>query len=315
MEVKSDQLMNYNSLPEYLKDNEFILDYYRPEWPLKKTILSIFSIHNETLNVWTHLIGFFIFLFLTIATAVMIPREDHETIYTLIRIEELSSSNNNTIINTSSLMMSMISPMLTKPIITRWPFFAFLFGAMLCLLTSSLCHLLISHSEKMAYIMLRLDYTGIASLIVTSFYPPVFYCFICDPFFLNLYMSFITIFGVATVIVSLLPVFQTAQFRNVRAALFFSMGVSGVVPIMHKLIVFGDRPEAVLSVWYELLMGMFYGLGVIVYAARVPERWIPGRFDLVGHSHQLFHLLVLAGAYTHYLAGLVYLRWRDVHGC
>lgn len=47
------QLVEYNSLPAYLKDNEFILGYYRAEWPLKHTFLSIFSIHNETLNVWT----------------------------------------------------------------------------------------------------------------------------------------------------------------------------------------------------------------------------------------------------------------------
>ncbi|KAM0937721.1 hypothetical protein DsansV1_C24g0182231 [Dioscorea sansibarensis] len=47
------QLIDYYSLPSYLKDNEFILNYYRCEWPLKQTILSIFSIHNETLNIWT----------------------------------------------------------------------------------------------------------------------------------------------------------------------------------------------------------------------------------------------------------------------
>ena len=47
------ELVDYQSLPSYLKDNEFILNYYRAEWPLKQTVLSIFSIHNETLNIWT----------------------------------------------------------------------------------------------------------------------------------------------------------------------------------------------------------------------------------------------------------------------
>lgn len=47
------QLVEYHSLPGYLKDNEYILRHYRADWPLKQAVLSIFTIHNETLNVWT----------------------------------------------------------------------------------------------------------------------------------------------------------------------------------------------------------------------------------------------------------------------
>ena len=47
------QLVEYHSLPGYLRDNEFIIGHYRSEWPLKQVLLSIFTIHNETLNVWT----------------------------------------------------------------------------------------------------------------------------------------------------------------------------------------------------------------------------------------------------------------------
>jgi len=47
------ELVSYDSLPDFLKHNEFVVNHYRSEWPLKQTILSIFSIHNETLNIWT----------------------------------------------------------------------------------------------------------------------------------------------------------------------------------------------------------------------------------------------------------------------
>lgn len=47
------QLVEYHSLPAYMKDNEYILGHYRAEWPLKQIFFSIFTLHNETLNVWT----------------------------------------------------------------------------------------------------------------------------------------------------------------------------------------------------------------------------------------------------------------------
>ena len=47
------QLVEYHSLPAYLRDNEIIVGHYRAEMPLKHILLSIFAIHNETLNVWT----------------------------------------------------------------------------------------------------------------------------------------------------------------------------------------------------------------------------------------------------------------------
>ncbi|CAA3023063.1 heptahelical transmembrane 4-like [Olea europaea subsp. europaea] len=372
------QLVEYHSLPGYLKDNEYILRHYRSEWPLRQTLLSIFTLHNETLNVWTHLLGFFLFLCLTIYTATKAPKVvDLHTLQNLPEVlrnvdfhklqmelrtclpslpnmpdlqkfqqelktslpsmdylpslsnwyivellynclpERFSNSNHTDVCVLHSMkedVANIISPLMVRPI-TRWPFFAFLGGAMFCLLASSACHLLSCHSERFSYIMLRVDYAGIAALIATSFYPLVYYSFMCYPAFCNLYIGFITLLGISTILVSLLPVFQKPEYRGFRASLFFGMGVSGVAPILHKLILFWHQPEALHTTGYEVLMGAFYGIGALVYATRVPERWMPGKFDIAGHSHQLFHVLVVAGAYTHYRAGLVYLRWRDVHGC
>jgi adiponectin receptor len=33
--------------------------------------------------------------------------------------------------------------------------------------------------------------------------------------------------------------------------------------------------------------------GVVVYVLRWPERRWPGRFDIVGQSHQLWHVFIL----------------------
>ncbi|TVU50055.1 hypothetical protein EJB05_01410 [Eragrostis curvula] len=357
------ELIRYDELPEWLKDNEFIHGYYRCEWPMKETLLSIFSIHNETLNVWSHLVGFLLFLCLTIFTAMVIPRDGSSRSSSIGSWGDLMGMANMTVAlrhdalaaclllppsaaaaglseddqqicppnTTSSLSRhhhaiqiqdqddgaALVAALAaTSDPVTRWPLFAYLGGAMVCLLTSSACHLLLCHSERAAYLTLRLDYAGIAALIVASFYPLAYYTFLCAPATQRLYMSLITALGAAAAAFSLVPAFQAPALRPLRAALFSAMGASGVVPIAHKLVVYGGTaPGAVASAWYEALMGAMYGLGAAVYAARVPERWAPGRFDLVGHSHQLFHVFVVAGAYAHYLAGLEYLKWRDVDKC
>lgn len=46
-------LQSFHELPEYMKDNEFIVNYYRADWPLKEAFFSLFHWHNETLNIWT----------------------------------------------------------------------------------------------------------------------------------------------------------------------------------------------------------------------------------------------------------------------
>ncbi|KAJ4766610.1 Heptahelical transmembrane protein 4 [Rhynchospora pubera] len=309
-------LVSYECLPEFLKHNEFIIDYYRSEWPLKDVFFSLFSVHNETLNVWTHLVGFFLFLSLTFSATTSNPMDVNAMNTTLA-----NSTNSLLHINDLVVSVQLLAAVNGGPTselvanISRWPFYAYLCGAMFCLLMSSTCHLLSCHSQHTSYIMLRLDYAGITSLIVTSFYPLVYYSFACYPLFQNLYITSITVFGIAAVLVSLLPAFEKPDLRWARAGLFACMGLSGLVPIIHKAILYAGKPEAMITTCYEMLMGLFYGLGVVVYATRAPERWMPGKFDLAGHSHQLFHILVIAGAYTHYLAGLIYVRWREVEGC
>lgn len=434
-------LCDFSSLPDYLRDNEFIVRHYRANWPLKQTLWSIFKIHNETGNIWTHLLGFVLFLSLTIYTAMKLPTvieipplphlhipdawlnatdtlQTHlhhmahpdlshfkealksmelpnlHTVFNSLPHVELSGisssiydampamphmltavrsrlpdlevsklqallphvelpnlpqiqaalhwyyeciyryassaldSNAMTMTtswwNEQALMSNcslpaasklLVSPPALRAPITRWPFFLFLSGAMLCLLSSCTCHLLGCHSEEVSNIIWRFDYVGIAALICTSFFPTVYYAFLCQPRMQFFYLSAISLMGVLTVAVSLLPVFQSTKFRTFRASLFFGLGASGVVPCLHKLVLYWGNPVVVTTTGYEFLMGALYGLGAIFYATQIPERWLPGRFDIAGHSHQIFHLLVIAGAFTHYQAGRLYLQWRDVHAC
>lgn len=75
------------------------------------------------------------------------------------------------------------------------------------------------------------------------------------------------------------------------------LGASLFAPVLHGSFKYG---YAALSDMMGL--GSFFGLALInfsgaaLYAARIPERWFPGRFDLLGQSHNWMHVLVLTGA-------------------
>ena len=50
---------------------------------------------------------------------------------------------------------------------------------------------------------------------------------------------------------------------------------------------------------YWLAEGAFYGVGVVFFGSRWPERRWPGRFDVVGSSHGIFHVAVVCAAGVH----------------
>jgi len=81
---------------------------------------------------------------------------------------------------------------------------------------------------------------------------------------------------------------------------FVGLGVSGAVPIANglRLESYGRLDERMGLTWV-LIQGALYILGAFLYAVRWPERALPGRFDIWGSSHQIFHILILLAAASH----------------
>ncbi|XP_039030336.1 heptahelical transmembrane protein 1-like [Hibiscus syriacus] len=199
--------------------------------------------------------------------------------------------------------------------VTRWPFYVFLAGSMFCLLSSTICHLFSCHSHHLNLSLLRLDYAGITAMIITSFFPPIYYIFQCDPQWHFVYLGGITVLGLFTIATLLSPALSTKKFRGFRALLFSSMALFGIIPGIHAAVVNWSNPRSNVTLAYELAMAMFYLTGTLFYISRIPERFKPGWFDLAGHSHQIFHILVVMGALAHYGASLVFPDWLDRHSC
>ena len=47
----------FADLPDYLRDNEYITRYYRADYSVRESLASLFRVHNETGNIWSHLAG------------------------------------------------------------------------------------------------------------------------------------------------------------------------------------------------------------------------------------------------------------------
>ena len=87
--------------------------------------------------------------------------------------------------------------------------------------------------------------------------------------------------------------------------MFIAMGLSAVFPVIHGLRLFGrEHLTKTIALPWLVTQGVLYISGATLYAARIPERFAPGKFDLWGSSHQIFHVLVLAAAAVH-LVGLI----------
>ncbi|CAL1359081.1 unnamed protein product [Linum trigynum] len=321
------KLSSFWELPEYMKDNEFILGYYRANWPLKEALFSICRWHNETLNVWTHLIGFLLFLGLTMANLVKVPQV--ADLFGLFTSSVLTSTERNASHDSNYQLLGTIDlKQISQQSIhrhlaaaadgtpaARWPFYVFLAGSMFCLLSSTICHLFSCHSHHLNLTLLRIDYVGIAVMIITSFFPNIYYVFQCEPHWQFAYLGGITVMGIFTIATLLTPSHSAGKFRGLRAMLFTSMGLFGLVPSVHAGLVNWSNPKRDAILYYEGAMALSYLMGTAFYVARVPERFRPGWFDLAGHSHQIFHVLVVLGALAHYGAALVFLEYRDQVGC
>jgi len=259
----------YHMLPEWMKDNEHLHKGHRPELQsAAECFKSIFRIHTETGNIWTHMIGFFAFLVVTIVFYVK-PFCDNCR-------EDIGVSE-------------------------KLIFLCFFIGAMVCLLCSTLFHTMSAHSEWVSNVFSRLDYVGIAVLIVGSSLTWLYYGFYCEFYTKLTYMVAVSIMGVLTAIVTMWDRFNMPDYRPYRALLFVSLGLVSALPVIHFVALNGVRLSMTLGALPHMLsMGGLYILGALLYALRIPERWLPGKCDIWFHSHQIFHLLVIVAAFVHY---------------
>lgn len=104
--------------------------------------------------------------------------------------------------------------------------------------------------------------------------------------------------------------------------MFVGMGMSAVLPVLDGLATYGfHQMRRQIGLSWLVLQGALYIIGAGLYAVsfrspdteyniltqpqmRWPEKQRPGKYDLIGSSHQIFHVLVVLAAASH-LVGLI----------
>ncbi len=137
----------WDDLPSWQQDNHYIHSGYRPaSGSFYKSFASLGYLHNESVNIYSHLLGagFFAVIGSILYTAIK-PRYDTAA---------------------------------TGDVLAFSCFFA---GAALCLGMSATYHATSNHSQVVARFGNKLDYVGIVFLITGSFIPSIYYGFYCQP--------------------------------------------------------------------------------------------------------------------------------------
>lgn len=254
------RLLSYSDLPDWMQDNDCIVDGYRPQlrtWG--QCLKSMFALHTETLNIWTHLIGAAIFMLL----AVYVYAVNHD------------------------LMSAM-------DVFVFGLYFASIIS---CLLFSSMYHTFTCHSRELAQLCKRFDYCGISLLITGSFVSWTYYAFYSDPLSRTVYLTIVSLVGAAVAVVSLMEKFGSSEFRSCRAVTYLAFGISAGLPVIHYYFFAPDYVAISLS--SMLSFAGHYIAGAVIYALRIPEKFFPGKFDIMFHSHQIFHVFVVVAAIIH----------------
>ena len=141
------------------QDNHYILSGYRPQSnSYTKSAQSLGYIHNETVNIYTHLVG---------AISAIISGA---FVFFVLKPRYATATKEDVMV-----------------------FGCFFFGAAACLGMSATYHTISNHSQAVNSFGNKLDYLGIVFLIWGSFIPVLYYGFQGDPQLIKTYWTMVSL--------------------------------------------------------------------------------------------------------------------------
>ncbi|KAM7395795.1 hypothetical protein PAMA_007198 [Pampus argenteus] len=238
----------------------YILSGYRPvqqNWCCY--LLSLFQRHNESLNVWTHLLAGPVLLLRWWANIGALG-------YTM---------------DAASLPLSL-----------------FLVSSLVYLFFSVAAHLLQSHSERAHYFFFFIDYVGVAVYQYGCSLGHYFYTSEPawrESYIGPLFLPGAAFFGWLSCASCCFAKsryrrpypLQRKIFQLIPSSLAYLLDIS---PVAHRLFTVSWTQEP--SQPFHALQIACFLLSTLFFSCPIPERFFPGHCDFVGQGHQIFHLFL-----------------------
>ncbi|KAL8855375.1 MAG: hypothetical protein Q9178_007972 [Gyalolechia marmorata] len=269
---KGDQLLTLDQLPEWARNNPYILTGYRPISHSYRACLASWTfVHNETMNTYSHLLLVFPAASLLLRAVLVLTGKAE----------------------------SLTAPRMEDIVV----FGVFFLGALACMGFSAVYHTLMSHSQAVADLTKQFDYMGITCLIYGSFVPTIYYTFTCETQLMQTYMLTFTGIWVALLAFFASPLANQAWTAPFRAPMFVTFAASALAPLGKGLEMYGwERMQQLVGIKWVLAHGVVYALGLVAFS--VSSRLCPSQS---AHSTSAFISGMLTGG-TASMAGM-YETW------
>nr|XP_033780407.1 membrane progestin receptor delta isoform X1 [Geotrypetes seraphini]XP_033780408.1 membrane progestin receptor delta isoform X1 [Geotrypetes seraphini]XP_033780409.1 membrane progestin receptor delta isoform X1 [Geotrypetes seraphini] len=265
--VKLPQLLNIHQVPQVFRTDGIISGYRHPKSSALDCILSSFRMTNETLNIWTHFLPtwYFLWRFLVLSTSLDFCTDPY-----------------------------------------NWPLLLYLLVICLYPFTSSCAHTFSTMSPHACHFCYFLDYGALSLYSLGCAF--TYSAYIMPDRWINspLHLHFTQLATLNSFICTALSCYsrflelEAPKLSKVlRTAAFVHPFIFDNVPLLYRLLFcWGDGCawNAAIPLHFHHLFFAF--LAGFLFASHLPERLAPGRFDYVGHSHQLFHVCAVLG--THF---------------
>ncbi|TEY85322.1 hypothetical protein BOTCAL_0014g00520 [Botryotinia calthae] len=263
------KIVDFYHLPDWMQKDAHITRGYRTGTKsFRACFHSLWYLHNESVDTWSHLISGTAFL--------------------------------------AMLLWSFLPALHGQSDTPAGPLHAArcqLVATTICLYLSAFYHCVSCHSFHVSKICLKLDYLGIVLNISFTWISAIYFGLYGHRELTRWYITQISICACITFWVMLSSKMDGPQTALWRSITFLSLGASGFAPMIHAALMDHISLKN-FPLFYMITSTILFLTGTAVYVTRTPEKYWPGVFDVWGAGNQIFHVLVNIAQISHIL-GLI----------